>query len=885
MKKRVISAILALMMLLPACISGCSPAKDPDDTSSGDGTENSGSGEHTLLPDGPFDGYILRATTEDSYDISDNLFGIFLEDINFAVDGGLYAELICNRSFEYGNLAGGGKFSWEVTGNVLWNIITGTADSTALNENNTHFARVTNNGDSPAGIYSTGFFNEMYVEGGKEYKFSVYARSVRDYDGALTITIESSPEKVYATATIDSLTDEWHKYSLTLTPSATPRGAHLAVRIGRGTVDLDMVSLFPADTYKGRENGIRREIGEALEALEPNFFRFPGGCIIEGSTLDKAYNWKDSIGGALEFEVNGEATVGDVAARPLGDNIWSWNWQPYYMSYGLGFYEYFLLCEDLDCEPVPVVNCGMSCQGQPGPNGVEALPTNSDEFRQYIQDALDLVEFCLGDESTYWGGVRAAMGHPEKFELHYIGIGNEQWGPDYNTRYAFFREAFREAAESDPDLYGNVKLIMANGPLSSSHDGWDVVASEGNDIADLLDEHYYNDPEWFFASGSRYDTYDREGPTVFLGEFAAKSNTSKAAIAEAAYMTSLERNGDIVELAAYAPLLAFNGHTQWTPDLIWFSGRNVWHSVNYYVQKIFSTNQPDSIVPSELDPSGYDGNSGIKGKIGLGTWQTSAKFSDLKVTDNKTGNVLYENDFSSADLSDCEIVSGNFSARGGYLYQGNTGYPGNDVTGDVIYIGDDSWTNYTLEFTAQKTGGAEGFIIPFAVGDSKNFWHWNIGGWANTLSCLQYCSGGAKSAEIDGTIRDFAVETGVDYRIKIVIDGYTVKGYINDGLMIDFDTFGAARRVYSVIGEDENDVIVKIVNASKERVPFRINVSAVTSFSGKANVESIDFISEETENGNNNERVSIVESTVDVSPVFDYDMGAFSMVVIRIPKK
>ncbi len=907
MKTRIISALLTLALLLPLAFTACGPKGDSGNdtgasTPSADGT---GSGEKPPVtdPNATFDGFTLTATGEESYDISDNLFGIFLEDINRVVDGGLYAELIENRSFEYGSMAPtGGKHAWSADSskNVTFDVIDGAADSSCLNVNNTHYARVTNSANEPHGIYSTGFYKTIAVEKDAEYKFSFYARAVNGYSGKIYVSIEST-SKTYAEGAIDAVSGEWHKYEVNVKATETSKtGLRAVVRLDAGTVDLDMISLFPKDTYKGRENGMRRDIAEIIEDLTPRFFRFPGGCIIEGQTLEYAYDWKASIGYGLEFEINGEKTVGDVATRPLQVDIWA-GWDendkpltdnnPYYMSYGAGFYEYFLFCEDLDCEPIPVLNCGLSCQGRPHPSGPRP---GTEEFQRYIDDALDLVEFCMGDTDTEWGAIRAAMGHPEKFELHYLAIGNEQFGNEYNIRYAKFREAFNKAKEENPELYGDIKLIMANGLTSGSTDGWDAVAAAGGGtkLADSLDEHYYNEPTWFLMSENRYDSYDRNGPTVFIGEYAAKSNTSRAAIAEAAYLTSVERNGDIVELAAYAPLLANDSYSgwKWTPDMIWFNGTTVWGTPNYYVQKIYMNNQSDKIIPSELDGSNYSKLSSLTGRFGLGTWVTSAKFDDVKVVDNKTGDVLYSNDFSSGTkVEGSTTVGGSFSVRDGALMQTNTGYPKNDVTGDVMYIGKTTWSNYTLTFKATKLGGGEGFIIPFAVKNSQNFFHWNIGGWGNTISALEFCESGGdrglKSGQLPGTVKKFTVRPNHEYEIKIVLNGYNIKGYIDNELMFDFDA-ASFRSIYSVIGEDENDIIIKLVNTSESKnTPIRIDISKISEFTGEVTAQKIMFGNKDAANNATSTPIKIREEKIEISPIFDYTITKYSMVVIRIPKK
>ncbi|MCD7775877.1 MAG: carbohydrate binding domain-containing protein, partial [Firmicutes bacterium] len=903
MRKLIHILILAAVIFSMTALTSCDTDEPAETDESGNvsGTlEETSSG--TLLTDdattedatpadsteGEFSGYVLTLSSEGGYDISDNLFGIFIEDINFSVDGGLYAELVYNRSFEYTSQysTGGAKTGWTKSTNVTWDVIDGSEDGSCLNEHNTHYARVTNSSSDDAyGIFNRGYFNDMAVTEGADYTFSVYLRSVDGYDGRVYVSIESTSGVVYASDTIEAITDSWYKYTVTLTSSETASSnVRLALRIDEGTVDVDFVSLFPVDTYKGRENGLRKDIAEMIEALEPKFLRFPGGCVIEGQTLETTYDWKDSIGDALEFTVNGETTVGDVAARELGYNIWGntsgASEYPYYMTYGMGFYEFFLFCEDLGCEPIPVVNCGLACESRNG-YAADSVALNSVEMQQYIQDMLDLIEFCNGGTDTTWGAVRAAMGHEETFDLKYIAVGNEQYGSVYYTRYALFLEALREAAEENPEVYGGVEIILANGLASGSTDGWDMIESEGTDYADLLDEHYYNAPAWFLTNTIRYDSYDRSNPAVFIGEYAAQSNTSLAAIAEAAYMTSIERNGDIVELAAYAPLLAYDGHTQWAPDLIWFSNDNVWGSNNYYTQKLFSTNLSDSIISSTLDSSRYISSESLEGKLGVGTWQTSARFYDISVVDNDTGEVLYSQDFSdSSALDDFKVIEGTFSVRNGMLTQSNTGYPSNDITGDVAYFGESDWTNYTYTVTAKKMSGAEGFLIPFAVGDSENFWHWNIGGWANTVSCLEYTLENGKSGQVAGTVKSCTIESGVEYEIKVVVSGCNVKCYLNGELMIDYD----AMTMFTVVGEDEDDYIIKLVNTEMQSAEVKIDLSCFGSFEREAEVQYIRYYKSSYYNTEGNEKVCITTETINVTECFVYEVPKYSAVVIRIPK-
>ena len=576
-------------------------AEETDDAS---GMQD-GSGDHQTEDGVTYKVDINLENLDEDQRISDTLFGLFLEDINYAVDGGMYAEMVKNRSFEYGIEARDEQLhGWEPTSEaVTFEVYDGSADGTALNENNTQYVVVHNTGTSSAKPYE-GISNEGYLEGmaitqGASYDVSFYCKSEDGSVDTVYVTLYNEDGTVYDEQTVEGISEQWRKYGTTLTANATAnRKVRLAVSFPAGTACFDMISMMPQDTYKGLP--IRKDFGEYLEALNPTFLRFPGGCVIEGRDEESIYSWKDSIGGGLSFNINGESTVGDIATRPQGKSIWQGSKaNPYYTTYGLGFYEYFEFCEALDCMPVPVLNAGMTCEIQSPFYKVYSIA--DEEFKQYVQDALDLVEFCKGDGNTTWGAVRIAMGHEEPFELKYIGIGNEQWQSEYHQHYKQFVKAFEEAAVSDPELYGDVELIVANGTVSASEDGWNYLILNPDSVTILVDEHYYETPEWFLSNTNRYDSYDRNAQAkVFLGEYAAKANTLEAALAEAAYMTGLEKNGDVVEMACYAPLFSHAKLNQWVPDMIFYSNDGIFGSANYYVQQMYGNHAGDYSLNTEL---------------------------------------------------------------------------------------------------------------------------------------------------------------------------------------------------------------------------------------------------------------------------------------------
>lgn len=889
--KKIVALGIGATLMISTFLGGCS--SDSENNNETETTDNSNEvvkTNYSLTIDDDI------SSLDGSYDISELLYGLFLEDINFAVDGGMYAEMIKNRSFEYAELATNGhKHGWSVTSDdIHFEVVDGSADSTCLNSNNTHYAIVENTGTDLNGIGNRGYLDGLAVEEGAEYKVAVYLKGLDGYTGGVKVILndkkDGSGNTIGECEITASISGEWTKYEAKFTATKkTNTGLYFIVQIGTGKVAMDMVSVFPTDTFMGRENGIRKDIGEYLAAVEPRFLRFPGGCVVEGKTYESQYNWKDSIGNALEFTINGITTVGDVAARPQGIDIWAdlnrASANPYYTTYGMGFYEYFLLCEDLDCLPVPILNAGMLCPIQ-SPN-YDSVNTNSEEFQQYIQDALDLVEFCRGDASTTWGAVRIAMGHEEPFELKYIGIGNEQWQSEYFHHYGKFVAAFDQAAEENPELYGDIELIVANGPVSSDRYGWEAVYKNGElDYAALVDEHYYQTPDWFLTNTERYDTYERGTTKVFLGEYAAKSNTWKAALAEAAFMTALERNGDVVEMACYAPLFGNGTQTQWTPDMIWFNNDEVFGSVNYYIQKIFSTNQPTTELKTEF-VKGTMSETQLKGAVGVGTWATEAVFDDIKVVDNDSGKVLYEQNFNNdSALDEADIIAGDWTIEDNMAKQSYTGNTKSETTGDVAIFGSNDMTNYTFTCTAKKLSGAEGFIIPVAVGDKDNMIFWNIGGWGNTVSCLQIVESGAKSDQVADTVKNCAVKTNEEYELKIVVKGNNIECYMNGNKLIDY-TYSTGESLYQTVGTDETgDIIIKLVNVTSEALPLDINIPNISAYNTTADV--IQMAGENsaiTNSFENPENLIPLNSQLEVSGEFTYDVPAYSVTIIRIHKK
>lgn len=526
--------------------------------------------------------------------VQPTMYGIFFEDINYAADGGLYGELVKNRSFEFPDALMGwkafGKFEVKNDGPF---------------ERCPHYVVLGYSGhnDTATGLQNEGYFG-IGIEKGEDYRFSVWAKAVSgDATVEVSLVDENTMEEhqEFATAELKVSGNEWKKYELILKPAKTVQKANLRLLLkGKNSVALEHVSLFPKHTFKDRDNGMRRDLAQALYDLHPGVFRFPGGCIVEGSSLEQRYQWKNSIG--------------PVENRPLNGNRWlsTFNYRlfpDYYQSYGLGFYEYFLLSEDIGAEPLPVLNVGMACQYQNWNNPKAHVPVDS--LQPYIQDCLDLIEFANGDVNTTWGKKRAEMGHPAPFNLKFLAVGNEQWDNLYYERLRPFVKAIKAK-------YPNIKLIGTSGPDSEGEmfdKGWKAMKELK---ADLVDEHFYRDEHWFLSHGLRYEGYDRKGPKVFAGEYAChgkgkKWNHFETSLYEAAFMTDLERNADVVDMATYAPLFAHVDGWQWRPDMIWYDNTRMFKTVSYYVQQMYACNKGTNVLPLTMNGKAVAGQEGQDG--------------------------------------------------------------------------------------------------------------------------------------------------------------------------------------------------------------------------------------------------------------------------------
>lgn len=772
--------------------------------------------------------------------VAPTMHGLFFEDINYGADGGLYAELIQNRSFEHGerlyawsNVNRGGQGTMQI------------ADEAPLNVKNPHFVRLQiANAGQGFGVANIGW-DGIPTKAGEKFWFSVFARGA-NYNGGLRAILEAPDGTNLGEVKASKISGQWFRYEGVITAKGTTPKARLAVLAdSTGQVDLDMISLFPENTFNKRRNGLRADLVQKLADMKPGFMRFPGGCIVEGKTLSNAYRWKD--------------TVGDVATRPQNWNRWQDAVQPnapqYYQTYGLGFFEYFQLCEDIGAEPVPVLNCGMACQFQ----SKEVVPLA--ELEPFVQDALDLIEFANGPVTSKWGRVRAEMGHPAPFNMKYLGIGNEQWREPYFERYPIFYKAIKAR-------YPNMNLITTAGP-GVDDDHWRFAWNQfkAGTPAEIVDEHYYRSPSWFLSNDRRYDNYDRNGPKVFAGEFAGhgngKRNNLEAALSEAAFMTGLLRNAEVVTMASYAPLFAKIGYTQWTPDLIWFDNEKSYGSPSYYVQQMYGANRPGYVLSLQLESAAHTPK--FTGSIGVGTWNTQAEFKDIEVSQN--GQAIWRGDVN--DLSKWEKRNGAWKSENGTLKQSA------EVQDVALFAGDPNWSDYTLSLKARKIAGREGFMIYFARGDG-GVGVWNLGGWNNTLHGLDLTG---NPERIPGKI-----EENRWYDIRIELQGAAVKAYL-DNQLVQQGQRQPQTALYAVAGRDEKngEVILDVVNPTAEARTTTINLRGVDLVATTAKASVLSGAPRDENSIQEPTKVVPREETINgIKANFTHTFPAHSLTILRL---
>lgn len=736
-----------------------------------------------------------------------DLYGIFFEDLNHAADGGLYAELVQNRAFEFAPIDRADYHSltaWEKIGRKD-RVTLRVETENPVSRKNPHYlvmdiaedAVIPEAGenagftgsrkesadaqtDSQAGVWNLGFNSGIPLEEGKCYYFSGYIKRKGNIPGQVLVSLRSADGRVYEEKKL-TITEDWKKYELTFTAPCTDYSGRLAITAkDSGTVYLDFLSLFPADTFRGRRNGLRKDIAELLRDLKPRFMRFPGGCLVHDGSLDpdardSMYRWKNSIGA--------------VENRPARRSNWGYN-----QTLGLGYYEYFQFCEDIGAKPLPVLPGGYD------PHHKRIVPI--DELGPWIGDALDLIEFARGDVSSEWGGIRASLGHPEPFGLEYIGIGNEEVGDAFFERYPYFHSAIRER-------YPDIKIIGTSGPFAAGGEyekGWKSARENGTD---LVDEHYYMSPEWFLANHDRYDDFRKGDPKVFLGEYASWGNTWYNALVEASYMTGLERNAGAVGLACYAPLLCNVDYVNWRPDLIWFDNHRAFGTANYYVQKLFMNHQGDYTLSAVLEgmdekvtegcqfteptsaetvpPAAVSAASEprpITGAFALCTRKSCAEYTEITVTNDRTGETVRYPDVLLDGINRTEVLP---------------------------EIG---WDRYTIRMKAKETDGFQGFAVQFGRKDDKNKLCWEIGGWQNQDSTISEDTAGRGSCLTQSL---FEVEKGREYRLELAVRGRKVCTSI-DG---SFRQSACAKEpvvrplYYSAgIETETGDIIIKAVNVS-----------------------------------------------------------------------
>jgi alpha-L-arabinofuranosidase len=730
--------------------------------------------------------------------LNPRMYGIFLEEINHGVDGGLYAELIRNRGFEDAKPPEGflfkngrwvdsegrgaydarfSRFGYFTNGLPSWSLVKeGSAQGSMhldlanpLNPATPRSLRleVENVSSGRLGISNEGFWG-IGVRQGQDYKLSFWARAADGFSGPLSATLETAEGlPCCEPAQIKGFTVQWKQFHATLRAARSePAARFVLTAAAKGTVWLDMVSLFPAATFKNHPNGLRPDLAQMLADLKPGFVRFPGGCVVEGGTVETAYNWKH--------------TVGPIEER---EEVWGpWN---YHRTSGMGFHEYLQFCEDIGAEPLYVGFAGETCMFR----HAEDVPM--EEMGWVVTNFLDAIEYANGDASSRWGRLRAASGHPKPFGLKMVEVGNENGTRNFPARYRLVHSALKER-------YPGIQYVA----------DYSFPRFMEEETSDMQDNHFYNSPQWFMNNVHHYDARDRKLPPVYDGEVAVTSGEGGrdkgnllAALGEGAFLMGLERNADVVRMVSYAPLLAHvRGRTDWH-GMIYFDSTRCYGTVSYYLWKLFGLNRPACSVQTDVQTPATEPKA-ITGSIGIGTWNTAAEFKDIRV--EKGGQTLYASDFSKG--------AGDWKSEGGSWSVTDGAYRQNDFVVGLSYFGDASWTDYTLSLKARKLRGAEGFLVAFGHKGQDKYW-WNVGGWGNIEHAIEY-NQNSVGPHVPGS-----VETNRWYDLKVELSGARIRCYL-DGKLVHDETARPPERFFALAGRDDSGrhLLVKVINAGAEPV-------------------------------------------------------------------
>lgn len=799
-------------------------------------------------------------------DIPSSMYGIFFEEINHAGDGGLYAELVQNRGFEDTSVPEGyrvkdGKlyppanscnhltcakphpdmcYRWPTEEIPAWSLTQLEGEGASmkltteypLNSATPTALKVTLPAEGRVAIGNTGFWG-MNIEEGKDYYLRLYTSNGKRFDGKAVIRLvgEDGQELCNCPLAID-MAKAWSEYTGHLTATGSDSRAHLVIELeGKGTLLLDYVSLFPFETFRNRANGLRKDIAETLEAMRPAFVRWPGGCVVEGITLSNRIKWKE--------------TIGDPVTRPGVYDTWG-----YRTTMGFGYHEFLQFCEDIGAGGMFVCNVGLGCQGRVGDACKE------DEVDSFIEDVLDAIDYALGDGTTEWSRKRVENGHPAPFPLKYVEIGNENWGPVYEKRYDKFYKAIKEK-------YPQLKLISTLG-LGGQH---------RHERVDMIDPHWYVSPEFFFASDKLFDQQERGDYEIYIGEYAVNQNVGGGnllgALAEAAFLTGVERNSDLVKMASYAPLFENVNDRVWPTNLIWFDSYRVMGRSSYQVQKMYAENRPSFNVATSFEQPVIP--VGVKGQIAVGGWNTDNEYKDLKVT-------LADGRTVEADMSQgWTPQEGTWNAEGGTLKGSGPG-----VMRWNLWSVPEAFGDCSISLKARKIAGAEGFLIYFGMHDGKNGYVLNIGGWGNQTTAFQRINGN-DMPQIPNNISQY-VEEGRWYDIRIDIKDGKFTYSLDGKQMLETAIENIQRYVVSGYDENTGELIVKFVNTTKEPFSTSVNLQNVTSVKRKGKVVTLTSADPKDENTlDDPKRVFPRESTFNkFSGQFDYTFEPWSFTVLRI---